>query len=141
MDAGAAPTLTADRLTEAVLLGKLPATADGHAGGWAVAPHPDRSLEWIVGGAAEGTHTSVTVPGAYTPGVPVTVVCTLSVDTTGIPRADVYLNGVRAGHDPHVPASTPVTDTTTDLLLGAPSVPLTDVRICKRAPTTAEDLL
>ncbi|MFI2205590.1 hypothetical protein ACH47Z_33415 [Streptomyces sp. NPDC020192] len=38
-------TLTADRLTEAVPLGKPPATADGHAGGWAVALHAEGSLD------------------------------------------------------------------------------------------------
>jgi hypothetical protein len=60
------------------------------------------------------------------------------VDTTGIPKASVHLTGVRAGYDPHVPASTPVTNTTTNLLLGTPSVTLTDVRIWKRALTGAE---
>lgn len=59
------------------------------------------------------------------------------MDTTGIPKAGVHLNGVRAGYDPHVPASTPVTNTT-NLLLGTPSVTLTDVGIWKRALTDAE---
>ncbi|OLZ59384.1 hypothetical protein AV521_45455 [Streptomyces sp. IMTB 2501] len=46
----------------------------------------------------------------------------------------------RAAQAPRVPASTPVTDTTTGLLLGAPSVTLAGIRIRKRAPTAAEAL-
>lgn len=154
VDAGANPyvqtseltvsaVITAHTLAEQVPLDKLPATADGRAGGWSITLHADGSLDWIIGGGSPGV--AVHVPNAYLPGQPTEVCCTLSVGANGIPTATVYVDGQRRTISYGIDAT--IMNTTTPLRLGAPSAvntgarftgTLANVRIWTRALTGPE---
>jgi beta-xylosidase len=118
-------TMRPDRLADMVPLDKLPATADGRAGGYAVELNADGSLDWRIGGAAS-TGVAVHVPHGYAAGRTEQVTCTLAVGPDGIPVAKVYLDGVLRGALPGVGAT--VMNTATTLRLGAPSAARTDER-------------
>ncbi len=138
-------TMTADRYGAMAPADRLPATADGRAGGWSVALDAEGGLSWVIGGAAPGTGTAVRVPGAYRPGRPVRVACTLAVGLDGVPTAAVYLDGVCRARRAGIPGT--VMNTATPLRLGAPSTAYRDrpyagalagVRIWARALDAAE---